>query len=1067
MAEMSPEKSNGSTSKSPANLREKKGIPASLQINRSFSTPNDQEDESVGEKKTFEWHSDVSPLVTTERDDERPKFLTRDGRVVVGHYSGNERLDPSQFEEPDADAGDFMKSMWFDDVWNDEEFHSEMAEMVERYERALAITCDPSDVVVHCVGQSHIDVAWKWRYEQTRKKAAVTFRKAVYHAKTFPGTFCFALSEPLLLEWVKEDDPELFEEVREAVRAGGIELVGGSYVEPDCVMPSGEAMARSRLYGQRFYRDHFGQLAETEWFLDSFGYNAGLPQVLVKSGAKYFWTSKITWNRQTVFPFVDFWWQGLDGSRILTCNFPMGYGPLDKWMLYEMGRHPVKEGADPVWNYERDYTGDDLEDSLDLEATVPHMGCFFGKGDGGHGPTHQEVVQVNGLVKQGRLFRWSRVKRFFEGVAEWGDRLPVWADELYLEYHRGTFSVHWNVKRHNRLLENLLCATEPLATSVAVASGNLGAYPSAELERAWKTLLKNQFHDVLPGSSIPEVYDDVCEDWAESKRTLAEVAERAAARLKAPAGAHLLLYNPLSWERTDRAFVPVDSVARATGTEVPLDGKGKPPAGQLELLTDGNGAASAWVRVPLQPVAAEPDWWPEGRPAGWWCVVKLAPLSVTAARVILSGEAEPVPGGGGPIASVAPDRPGSPAVLESGELEVEISRSTGAITKMASSRVPGVANLLQGESSGLVEAFVDDYPHDHAWNLKPEYWKFPVALDHDDGVEVSVLDSGPVFATLQVRRRLGPDRAVVVQRYSMFRGRPELYCEFACQDWPTPHVMLKLVYETSTGADRCTADAQFGAIERSTKPETPADRARYEKTCRAYYDVSTPDLSWGLATLNEGKYAFDATGGRTRLTLLRTPTYPTAAAEAWVNVERRVRMERHGTRPPEVVDLGPFACRHALLPHAGGALRNPDGSPNPAVKRAAEEFNVPVVVFVAGGAAAGGGAGGAPLADGEPLVRVDAPNVVVSALKLEEWTGDGSLALRLLEVCGADSTDVEVAFHPALASRVASVRPADLLERPLEGELGGPLPLRDGSFRCRLGKFEAATFKVEVRRKAD
>ena len=137
------------------------------------------------------------------------------------------------------------------------------------------------------------------------------------------------------------------------MKNGGIELVGGSYVEPDCMMPSGEAFVRERLYGMRFYKENFGVLPEVEWFLDSFGYNWGLPQILVKSGAKYFWTTKITWNLQTNFPFVYFWWEGPDGTRILTANFGMGFGPLHRWLYTEPGRRPLKPGGQKVWEIGR------------------------------------------------------------------------------------------------------------------------------------------------------------------------------------------------------------------------------------------------------------------------------------------------------------------------------------------------------------------------------------------------------------------------------------------------------------------------------------------------------------------------------------------------------------------------------------------------------------------------------------------------------------------------------------------------------------------------------------------
>ncbi|GAH77701.1 unnamed protein product, partial [marine sediment metagenome] len=169
-------------------------------------------------------------------------------------------------------------------------------------------------------------------------------------------------------------------EIQGTVKAGNIELVGGSYVEPDCMMPSGESFVRQRLYGMRFFQNNFGHLPKVEWFLDSFGYNYGLPQILVKSGAKYFWTTKITWNRITTFPFVNFWWEGPDGTRLLTTNFEMNMGPITNWPKYNIGRYLLKKDGKKVWNYSMDYSK--LKEHVG-EEFCPHIGCFFGKGDGG------------------------------------------------------------------------------------------------------------------------------------------------------------------------------------------------------------------------------------------------------------------------------------------------------------------------------------------------------------------------------------------------------------------------------------------------------------------------------------------------------------------------------------------------------------------------------------------------------------------------------------------------------------------------------------------------------------
>ncbi|HMF34514.1 MAG TPA: hypothetical protein VKK79_24035, partial [Candidatus Lokiarchaeia archaeon] len=289
----------------------------------------------------------------------------------IGAYSGNERLDPSSFEEPDGDNEE-TAHMFLDEIPSDEDFISETRERYEKYRNILSMSGDPDQFQVHMVGESHIDIAWLWRFEQTRKKGAKTLQKAIYHARRFPGSFCFALSEPILLQWIKEDDPDLFAQVQETVKSGAIELVGGAYVEPDCMMPAGEAFIRHRLYGMRFYQTHFGQLPEVEWFLDSFGYNWGLPQILAKSGAKYFWTSKLTWNMNTVFPFVYFWWQGVDGTRLMTSNFPMAFGSLDSWFMFEVGRRPLKPGVEYVGDYNRDY--EDIADFVAEDEICPHIG---------------------------------------------------------------------------------------------------------------------------------------------------------------------------------------------------------------------------------------------------------------------------------------------------------------------------------------------------------------------------------------------------------------------------------------------------------------------------------------------------------------------------------------------------------------------------------------------------------------------------------------------------------------------------------------------------------------------
>lgn len=956
-------------------------------------------------------------------------------RSKVGRVSGSERVDTSAMAEPDADT-EAMRKLWLEEVKDDPDFQEEIAAQVNQWKKVIAQTMDVEKLDIHMCGESHIDVAWLWRYEQTRKKAVVTLRKALLHAKMFPGSYSYALSEPILLDWILEDDPALFRSIQEEVKRGGIELVGGSYVEPDCMMPSGEAFARQRLYGQRFYRDHFGRLPEVEWFLDSFGYNWGLPQILAKSGAKYFWTSKITWNKNTLFPFVNFWWEGPDGTRLLTANFQMGPGELNSWMMFEIGRRPLKADGRKVWDYTIDY--EDLCDYVEENEICPVVGDFSGKGDGGHGPTHHEVAVMNERARLG-FMHWSKVHTFYRELEKWSERFPVWRDELYLENHRGTFSVHAEVKRHNRLFENALTSIETLCVLASLSDAKL-SYPTEKIEGVWKTVLKSQFHDVLPGSSIPEVYDDAMDDWDENHDVLGSIKSDIAKAIASSGGqaaastgkaVDLLLFNPVSWERVSRVFIPIS----ALGAGVSLDASGKPPAAALTLLSGSKKEVFA------QPVAAEDPKGIDPRPAGWWAVVTLVGSSATPARISVQ-EGKPAPPS--PF-TVSKER------IAGENITITIDPATGALTGLVAASINGAKNLLDGKVSGLTLAFKDESKDWPAWNLTPEYWKYPIEMANDKDVQIVVEDNGPVFCCVAIHRTLGKSK--VVQRIALFDGCPESFLEWIA-DWQQEKVMLKVPYDTTTGAESGIADIAFGAIERSTQPKVPCDKARYEKICHKYFDLSTPSKDWGIAMLNEGKYAFDTSGGTIRLTMLRSPEYPGPAGEAFVNKERRARMEKDGTTPPRFSGIGPFKCRYALLPHNGGALVDAAGKPNAVVKRGAEEYNQPVMVIPVSTSIA---KADMPMLDGTSLLTVTPANVMASAVKLNEWDKNGNVIARFLESSGVPA-DVQVTFHPALVKKIARVQAVDLLERPTGASFAWDASTGVLSFKS--GKFEACTFEL-------
>ncbi|MHA2095776.1 MAG: alpha-mannosidase [Candidatus Hodarchaeales archaeon] len=949
----------------------------------------------------------------------------------IGHYSGSERLEDSTLEEPDDDT-DEVAQYWHNNSEAKIKLSYEMGDKLKIWNDDIIKRYQKSEMSFHMVGQSHIDIAWLWRIEQTRKKSIVTFKKAVYHIQRFPKSYCFALSEPILLEWILEDDPELFKNIQLSVEEGGIELVGGSYVEPDCMMPCGEAVTRSRLYGQRFFFKHFNRLPKVEWFLDSFGYSAGLPQILKKSGAEYLWTTKLSWNLETVFPFSNFFWEGVDQSRIQTGIFPMSYDPLTTWNKFEVGHHPLKPNVTYNGNYERDYS--DLDQWVESEEIIPHVGLFFGLSDGGHGPTYEEVARANVLIELTKKFHWSRVETFFQKVEEWKDRFPIWADELYLENHRGCFSVHAEVKKKNREFENKLLAIESLSSLYSILNDTKNQNDINILEKAWKIVLKNQFHDILPGTSIPEVYDDVFEDWQTCDQMLQLIKDSISMNLKGPSiKCQFVIWNPLSWERKARVFIPLNSY----NENIELDEEGRPPSANLTYFNP------AKITIFAQPVSAEPEDWLDARPAGWWTIMELSATSLTPAYLSLNLEMKFE----NPMQS-------DQFFLDNGIVRIRLDSTTGGILSLTNVSILDNSNLLKGSKNNLTLAYEDISEIWPAWNLTPEYWNHLLDISNSQDLQISLCENGPIFATIEVQRTLGKLKNSVIQRYTLFKERTEIYLDYIA-NWQQPLVMLKVGLNTATNATRCTTDVMFGAIEHSTVPKTPADKARFEKICQKFYDLSTPTNEWGIATLNQDKYAFSVNNGESALTMLRSPPYFPASPEAWVHEERAIRKEKYGSEVPEYSGLGPFRSQYAYLSHEGGGLITQDNKPNSLVRRAAEEYNQPVHVLKI----PQGKQDYKLEVEGQSIIQIESDIAMLSTIKMNEWDSNGNLIIRIVEILGVGGS-VCIALNSIFQNKIVSAREVDLLERPISGTT---LKIEKTGIKISLTPFEAKSIELVLK----
>lgn len=372
------------------------------------------------------------------------------------------------------------------------------------------VLASPAHATAHratAIGHAHIDSAWLWPVRETARKVSRTVANTLSLMDDHPE-FVYAMSSAQQFAWIEETSPELFARVRDRVAEGRFVTVGGMWVESDVTMPSGESLVRQILQGQRYMRDRFGSYNTIMWLPDSFGYSGALPQLALLGGFESFLTQKISWNDTNDFPHHTFWWEGIDGSRILT-HFP----PVDTYGAEVTPR----ELAHAVHNF-RD------------KAISDHSLVPFGYGDGGGGPTREMLGRVDRFADLEGAPRVSqrRPDEFFadlhdEVVAE----TPVWRGELALELHRATFTTQVAMKQGNRQSESLLREVEMRAVSAMLAGA---AYPYAELESLWRTVLLHQFHDILPGTSIAWVHREARETYATIRRqveTLAAAAEES------------------------------------------------------------------------------------------------------------------------------------------------------------------------------------------------------------------------------------------------------------------------------------------------------------------------------------------------------------------------------------------------------------------------------------------------------------------------------------------------------------------------------------------------------------
>nr|MDO8110026.1 glycoside hydrolase family 38 C-terminal domain-containing protein [Candidatus Sigynarchaeota archaeon] len=907
-----------------------------------------------------------------------------------GAYSGNPRNLKAEFNdyvEPDPDDPE----AWLKEERFEDDFKKHVKDWMEPQWKGI----DFSKRKYFICGQSHIDVAWKWRYWQTFRKAIVTYKKAVWHAKNVKN-YAFAASQPVLLDWIRHEDPKLFEDIKAAVKAGSFDLVGGMWVEPDCHLPSGEAFCRQRLYGQRFYLEHFGKTSDVEWVPDSFGFASTLPQILLKSGSHYFHTTKLCGNSYSQFPFVNFLWESPDGSQVFAYLSPGGYGSMSRHEKFDPTRRLLKPGK----KLRADYSVDKPEAMDVYSDDIPEIGMSIGKGDGGHGPTGEEVAIMELLVEQGKA-AWMNVTDYFTKVMEkYRSRLPVWTDELYYEYHRGTLTTHLLVKRMNRYLEWKLCTYEKLVSAIAAVKGIDSTPWMDKLRESWKLLALNQFHDVLPGSSIPEVYDDVYDFWEYAKNNMEDVRIEAWNALlgkksaskpskELPMDENTVLFNSTGFDIKD-VLAEISFFGKTVPKTATVNGETVP----VQLVeADSFGLDPLFVSRPRR------------------MLLKLSAPQHSFNLIMYAGNAK-LSRDGIAKAETAKDD----VLLENELYAIKMSKASGNVTSILFK--PLKQELLATPGIQL-NAYFDWHVSEQAWNISPGYRT--MGIDLPPPSRVSIVESGPVRWTVEIEREIFNDgseakengKSKVLQRVSIIKDAPGIYIEFLI-DWHTCECTAKLDFQLASMGDQITSEVPYGTIKRKANPTANHDVPRWENYNQTWVDVPSKDAKYGIAFINNGRYGHDTKDNRIGLTLIRGPFYPTAAGEAWVNKERQDRFKATKDHQPEHSDLGPQLIRYIVVPHEGSWEKS-----TPFIPAIAHWFN--------------DGHTSMPIPAGfkleianSKLAWTDGTNAEIGAIKgAEDKVG---IIFRVVESSGFGG---KVSIHLHQVWKFKSVVETDILERPL------------------------------------
>lgn len=689
-----------------------------------------------------------------------------------------------------------------------DEFYATLKEASDYIDQALYTDmAGYKDIIATCIGHTHIDVAWWWTVAQTREKVGRSFATVLKLMEEYPN-YKFMSSQPQLYYFLKERYPELYEQVKERVKEKRWEPEGGMWVEADCNLTSGESLVRQFMHGKRFFKEEFGVDNKILWLPDVFGYSGALPQIMKKCGIDYFMTTKLAWNQFNKIPYDTMMWRGIDGTEVLThliTTLGVSQPIKDFFTTYNGMLHP-----DAIMGGWMRYQNKDINNDILIS---------YGYGDGGGGPTREMIetsIRMEKGVKGIPCVRQEFARNYFDELAERVEgnrRLPVWEGEFYFEYHRGTLTSMGRNKRSNRKSELGLMDLELLS----VLAEKMVAYPTEELDAIWKLVLINQFHDILPGSSIKEVYDVTKAEYAEIAEKLEKmIAERKKAL--AGSGDAITIFNTTGKERSDIV------VLGPTDAEVLVDTEGN----TYPIQQTKEGAVAYVQNLPSKGYKSFTGAKAEKEAALPFTLVNDYQLET-------------------PFFTIKLDEQGMFTSIFDKENDREV--------------------IQEGQRANLIRMYEDKPIYFDNWDIDiyytEKFWDVD-QVEHMEWTEV-----GPVRAVLEIERKAS--KSTIRQKIIFYADSRRI--EFSTHvDWKEHQTLLKVHFPVAVHTDEATFDVQFGNLTRKTHQNTSWDVARFESCGQKWMDLS--EGHYGVSLLNDCKYGHSVKDSNMALTLIKSGTEP-------------------------------------------------------------------------------------------------------------------------------------------------------------------------------------------------